>query len=277
MARTTLRPAPGRRFDRGATGAEGALPNLVVIGAMKCGTTALHEALGRHPEIAMSDPKELNFFFGPAAPAVAAPLTANHPHGVTQQSWAQGNWHRGPVWYARHFDPQAAVRGESSPGYTSPAHEEAAGRMAALVPSARLVYLVRDPVARAVSQYRHHRSEGAEARDMETALADPSSQYLARSRYHERLRPFLDRFGHARVAIVAQEELLLRRRETLRRLYAFAGVDEDVAREAAFTPRHLPPSPDLDRRLRQLMVEALRDDAHLLRTVVGRDLPGWSL
>jgi hypothetical protein len=136
---------------------------------------------------------------------------------------------------------------------------------------------VRDPVARAVSQYRHHRSEGSEARDMEMALADPWSQYLARSRYHERLRPFLDSFGHARVAIVAQEELLLRRRETLRRLYAFAGVDEDVARDTACAPRHLPPAPEVDRRLREKMAEVLRDDAHLLRAVAGRDLPGWSL
>ncbi len=45
----------------------GALPNLIVIGAMKCGTTALHRYLGLHPGIFMSSPKELNFFFGPEA------------------------------------------------------------------------------------------------------------------------------------------------------------------------------------------------------------------
>ncbi len=84
---------------------------------MKCGTSALHQLLGRHPDIAMSEPKELNFFFGPARAGAG--------------SWTRGNWHRGVGWYERHFDARAGVRGESSPGYTSPSHPEVAGRMAA--------------------------------------------------------------------------------------------------------------------------------------------------
>src|SRR5690606_11798413 len=106
-----------------------ALPNLVVIGAMKCGTSALHALLDHHPEIAMSRPKELNFFLG--------------DDGGASHDWMLGNWRRGLRWYAGHFPVTARVRGESSPGYTSPAHPEAAGRMAAVIPDARLVYLVR--------------------------------------------------------------------------------------------------------------------------------------
>jgi len=117
----------------------GALPNLVVVGAMKCGTTALHGFLDRHPEIAMSDPKELNFFFGPAAGS------------GDDAPWAEGNRHRGVGWYRHQFPVAAPVRGESSPGYTSPSEPHVAARMAALIPGARLVYLVRDPVERAVS------------------------------------------------------------------------------------------------------------------------------
>ena len=81
-----------------------ALPTVVIIGAMKCGTTSLHRYLDLHPQAAMSRPKELNFFIGPVAAGSA--------------DWARGNWHRGAAWYAAHFDPSAEVRGEASPGYT---------------------------------------------------------------------------------------------------------------------------------------------------------------
>ena len=71
------------------------LPNLVVIGAQKCGTSGLHYQLSLHPEIWMSRPKELNFFI------------------------EERNWSRGQDWYRHCFDARAKVRGESSPNYTA--------------------------------------------------------------------------------------------------------------------------------------------------------------
>src|ERR671915_243608 len=85
-----------------ATAAErvGALPNLVIIGAQKCGTSVLHYYLGLHPEVSMSKPKELNFFI------------------------EERNWPRGVEWYRGHFDPEARVRGEASPNYSAfPQHD----------------------------------------------------------------------------------------------------------------------------------------------------------
>ena len=73
----------------------GALPNLIVIGGLKCGTTSLHHYLNLHPQVAMSRPKELNFFV------------------------AELNWELGADWYASHFDRTAQVRGETSPHYTN--------------------------------------------------------------------------------------------------------------------------------------------------------------
>jgi hypothetical protein len=258
---------PGRR----AAG-YGALPNLVVIGAMKCGTTSLHHYLDLHPDVAMSRPKELNFFFGPADdPATASGVPA---------AWAAGNWHRGAAWYAGHFDPAAEVRGEASPGYTSPSHSEVAGRMAALVPDARLVYAVRDPIARAVSQYLHHRREGTERRSPEEALPDPGSQYIARGRYFERLAPFLATGAFEdRITLVAQEELGDDLRTTVRGLYADLRLDDghwsaDMAEwrnGAAETP------PSLDDRLVRRLREEFADDADRLREFAGRDFPGWSV
>ena len=241
----------------------GALPNLVIIGAMKCGTTSLHACLDAHPDIAMARPKELNFFLGPADGGAG---------------WAEGNWHRGPEWYAARFDPRAPVRGEASPGYTSPAHPEAAGRMAALIPGARLVYAVRDPIERAISQYRHHRREGTETRAPEEALLDPASQYVSRGRYLERLAPYVAT-GVFDVTVVAQEQLRDRPRETVCRLFSWLGVDDghwspamDQRRNA--TPE--PPAPVSD-AVRQQLGAALADDVAGFRELTGEDFAAWSL
>ena len=251
----------------------GALPNLVIIGAMKCGTTSLHHYLDLHPAIAMARPKELNFFFGPGD---------SDPHGVAGEraDWARGNWHRGPAWYAARFDPAAPVRGEASPGYTSPSYPEVAARMARLIPGARLVYAVRDPVERAVSQYEHHRRQGTETRSPAEALLDPDSQYIARGRYFERLRPFLDTgVFRTSVAIVAQEELGDARRATLRELFELLDVDGDYWSPAMAERRNAAPTtpPALDDGLRRRLQASFQDDAERLRELAGRDFPGWSV
>lgn len=254
----------------------GALPNLVVVGAMKSGTSALHALLDRHPQIAMSDPKELNFFFGPPVlpPELAAMRPAKRARDV---AWQIGNRHRGVAWYARHWGPDAPVRGESSPGYTSPDRPEVAARMASLLPGARLVYIVRDPIERALSQYRHHRADGSERRPVDDALLDPHSQYLTRSHYYERLEPFVDRFGAHRVAVVAQEELAADPRSALRRVFEHAGADPSVRVDVGAAPVARPDRPHAGDRLRARLAEALRDDVARLRELAGRDFPLWSV
>jgi hypothetical protein len=246
------------------------LPTLVVIGAMKCGTTALHGHLDAHPEVAMSAPKELNFFFGPDS-VEAAPAT---------ETWTLGNWHRGTGWYAAHFDPACPARGETSPGYTSPSHPECAARMAAVVPGARLVYAVRDPVRRAVSQYGHHRREGSETRPLAEALLDPASQYLARGRYVERLIPFLETGAfEGRIAVVAQEELEADLRGAMRRLFADLDVDPDAWSPATERRRNAAPerAPRLDPALGEALTSAFADDADRLRAFAGRVFRGWTV
>ena len=181
----------------------GALPNLVVIGGLKCGTTSLHHYLNLHPEIAMSRPKELNFF-------------------VRELNWALG-----PDWYASHFDRDAPVRGESSPHYTNlPRFAGVAERMRELLGSeARVIYMVRDPIDRMLSHYLHNVGGGYEQRPLEEALADAGSAYFARSRYAMQLTPYLDAFGNERVHVVAREELGAERDATMRGVFEFCGVE----------------------------------------------------
>ena len=204
VARAHERFAAERKRGHRARGrnGRGALPNLVVIGGLKCGTTSLHHYLNLHPEVAMSRPKELNFFV------------------------EELNWTLGRDWYARHFDPDAAVRGESSPHYTSrPRFEGVAQRMRSLLGSPTLMYMVRDPIDRMLSHYLHNVGGGYERRTLEEALTDPHGSYVARSRYAFQLEPYLAQFDRDRIEIVSREELKADRRGTLRRIFERLAVN----------------------------------------------------
>ena len=192
-----------------AHGREGALPNLIIIGGLKCGTTSLHHYLNLHPEIAMSRPKELNFFV------------------------SELNWPLGRDWYAGHFDPSARIRGESSPHYTNrPSFNGVPGRMRELLGSdVHLVYVVRDPIDRMLSHYLHNVGGGYEDRSLVDALSDPESSYVARSRYFFQVEPYLEEFGADRVQIVGREELKADRPGTMRRSFEFLGVDPNFTSE----------------------------------------------
>lgn len=244
------------------------MPELIIIGAMKGGTSALHRYLHDHPDIAMSAHKELNFFFGPEKPS-----SVEGEHAA----WHEGNWYRGLEWYASQFDESAPMRGESSPGYTSPSHPEAAGRIAAVAPQARLIYLVRDPLARAVSQYLHHAREGDEQRPIDAALLDARSQYISRSRYFERVAPFLANFPREHICVLGQEELLADRRGSMATVYEFAGVDPDHWTESLNRRWHthggerVAPSP----AVRTAFCDAVADDVARLRSWSGKAFRSW--
>jgi Sulfotransferase domain len=185
-----------------------ALPNLIIIGGLKCGTTSIHHYLGLHPEIQMSKPKELNFFV------------------------EELNWDLGLDWYRGRFHARLPVRGESSPHYTNlPRFQEVAGRIREHCPEAKLIYMVRDPIDRILSHWRHATGAGYETGAMEERLADPETGYVHRSLYWMQLQPYLELFPPEQVAIFTQEELQSDREQTMRRAFEFAGVDPTFTSE----------------------------------------------
>ena len=185
------------------------MPNLIIIGGLKCGTTSLHHYLNLHPQVEMSRPKELNFFVG------------------------ELNWELGPEWYASHFDRAATVRGETSPHYTNlPRFTGVAERMHQVLGGrAQIIYMVRDPIERMLSHYLHNVGGGYESRSMEEALTDPGSAYVARSLYAMQIQPYLSTFDRARVLIVDNAELARERADTMRRVFEFCEVDENFTSE----------------------------------------------
>ena len=274
----------------------GALPNLVVIGAQKCGTSGLHYILGTHPEISMSSPKELNFFIG------------------------ERNWSLGVEWYREHFDPESAVRGESSPNYTTyPHHLGIAERMHGVVPDAKLILLVRDPLERIAAHWVHNYAKRRERGDLRETLLHPNTTYVLRSKYHAQLRQFLNFYALSQVLVIDQADLRLRRSETLREVFGFLGVDPDFEHPSFHRERHrttrkrratalgvrvqpwrkttvgsrLPkafwnvldvgilgrpiPKPDVRGALGPEVIEVLHEDADRLRELTGRRFESWSV
>ena len=189
-----------------ASAVAGGLPNLLIIGAAKCGTSALHAYLDHHPEVFMSRQKELQFF--------------NHD-----------DWGERTRWYREQFRSGAPVRGESSPAYSmDPWFPSVPERAKELIPDARIVYLVRDPVPRAVAQYVEHVAVLLERRPLADALADYDSSdnpYTMASRYAYQLDRWRAAFPDERILVVDQRDLLESREATLREVFEFLGVDPD--------------------------------------------------
>lgn len=180
----------------------GGLPDFVVIGAMKCGTSTLHDQLALRSGIHMSTPKEPNFF-------------------SDDDRFAEGL-----DAYRRCFAGAAPGQrlGESSTHYSKlPTHPRAVERLAPVLPEARFVYVVRHPIERIVSQYVHEWSQ----REVEPvgieAAAERHERFVAYSQYDRQLAPWLAHFGHERILLVAFERMLAEPDAELARICAFLG------------------------------------------------------
>jgi hypothetical protein len=278
-----------------------ALPNLLIIGAAKAGTTSLHEYLALHPQVFMSETKELNFF-------------------------NREDWRDLLPRYRAYFPTEASVRGESTPGYSmDPWYPGVPGRAGELVPDARIVYLVRDPIARLTAQYVENFALRLEQRSFADALRDfdaPENRVVMASRYAFQIDRWREHFPDERILVLDQRALLTERLATLRETFAFLGVDPDfttpefdrlhnvrsnkmranraglwlhergLLERARRATRPLPdrlreplktlvadpvPTPELDPALRAELEAHLHDDAERLRAYTGKRFEHWSV
>lgn len=195
------------RFSRISTlrkSVNGSLPNLIVIGAQKCATTSLHYYLNLHPQISMSKEKELNFFI------------------------RERNWKRGIEWYRSHFNGKGKVRGESSPNYTMyPIFNGVSERIHSVLPETKLIYILRDPIDRIVSNYVQAYVNRKENRRISQALSDlESNHYIWRSKYFMQLRQYLNYFPSSNILIITLEDLFKYRKSTMKDVFRFLKIDE---------------------------------------------------
>ncbi len=185
------------------------LPTFVVIGSMRSGSTSLYKYLQVHPDVFMPR-KEIHFF--------------------------DRRWHHGLDWYRHRFEGyggQPAV-GEATPTYL--ADPVALDRMAATIPGARLLAVLRDPVDRAYSHYWMEHARDRDPRTFEQAVDDERltttspSDYLVRGRYAEQLADVAARFPRDHVHVLFLDDLRDRPADTYAAVCSFLGID------ASFVP-----------------------------------------
>ncbi|MEZ4726592.1 MAG: sulfotransferase domain-containing protein [Caldilineaceae bacterium] len=211
------------------------LPNFLIIGAQKCGTTALYDALCQHPEIYMSPVKEPFYFVLNGAPPLYK--VPSMEYRALLRYTAES--------YAALF---AGARGQRAIGEASALYlssyqpERTAANIQAFNPQMRLIALLRQPTERAWSAFQYYRAREFEpVNRFQAALAAeatrrqgndlPDLRYFANGCYFANLKPYFDRFPREQIRVYLYEEWNQQPQALLRDLFAFLGVDETVAIE----------------------------------------------
>ncbi|HWH36059.1 MAG TPA: sulfotransferase [Acidimicrobiales bacterium] len=279
---------PARRSD-------GRLPDFVIVGAARAGSTALHAYLSDHPEVYLPPRKELHYF--------------------------DNNFHRGIGWYRSQFRQAGhqAVVGEATPSYMfSPRWLD---RLASVLPDARLIALLRHPVDRAYSHYWMNRGQGREALPFTDALNAEAERlrsgglaarrfaYVGGGRYLGQLNEICHRYPRRQLHVVIFDDLRADPASVYAELCRFLGVDDGfrpatlgrpvnaptALRSPALwrlgrrLPRNMAPVrralarvnerpllyPALDPATRRHLVATFEPEVEALARWLGRDLSAW--
>ncbi|MEG4806398.1 tetratricopeptide repeat protein [Microcoleus sp. F8-D3] len=193
------------------------VPNFIIIGSQRCGTTSLYTYLAQHPQILTPIKKEMDFF----------------------------SWHfdRGIDWYLAHFPPmpqgEQFVTGEASPSYFD--CREAPERLYSLFPAAKLIVLLRNPVDRAISQFYRLTDLNWEARSLDRVISDEIERlsqnpeyiigeepgnYLARGRYIEFIKNWRAFFPQEQLLVLKSEDFYAGAATTLKQVLEFLDLPE---------------------------------------------------
>ena len=164
-------------------------PNLICIGAQKCGTTALYVLLDQHPDCSVGRIKESRFF-------------------VDSTRFEFDRWQRGPGWYEALYPTDARLVADISPSYTMwPAFPGVPERAASVLPDATILYLVRDPVDRVVSHWRHWTWRRYERRPLEEAVRAHPEVYIVPTLYGLQLKQWQDVYPASQLMVMHQREV----------------------------------------------------------------------
>lgn len=289
------------------------LPDFLVIGAARCGTTSIDAYLRQHPDVRMSSQKETDYFSFGDLPADEVPPGASPYRVPTLDA------------YRRQFAGagRAHAVGEVSPTYL--AFPRSAERIAGAIPDAKLICVLRDPVERAYSHWAMVRRAGLEPLSEFEAAVDAEDErvrrdgslryaYTRASLYHAGLARYFARFPRERMLVLRFEDFAHDPAATMRVVYRFIGVDADfvpdvrVRHHRSLLPRarwigtavartralrrlvlpRLPPRlvarigdaimrapPPLAPGTRARLLPRFEDDVRELERLLGRDLAPW--
>ncbi len=185
----------------------GTMPDFIIIGAMKCGTSTLQAQLAEQPGIFMTTPKEPNFF-------------------SDDEIFALGD-----DWYSALFEGAQAgdLKGEASTHYTKqPTHPRTVERLIAAAPNAKLIYLMRHPIDRLVSHYIHDWTMEGVAGNIDD-VANLETAYVAYGQYYRQLAPYIERYGKEHILPVFLERMNIAPDDELSRVARFLGHMDKVS------------------------------------------------
>lgn len=205
------------------------MPNFIIIGAARCGTTSVYQYLRQHPQICMSTIKETNYFAYLASHLPGSRIVPATPWKVTSQTGYRGLFRA----TKRHI-----AIGEVSPFYLyAPGVPQLIKKM---LPKSRLIVILRDPAERAYSAYIKNLAEGFETRSFTQAIdeeiqgRDPrittTTYYLRTGQYHHLLSAYLEHFDRHQMQILFYQDLTESPVAFMQSIFTYLGVDTD------FTP-----------------------------------------
>jgi hypothetical protein len=261
-----------RAYGKTGAGRAGRLPDFLIFGAQRSGTTNLYDLVVRHPSVSAASHKEIHFF------------DLHYGRGE--------HWYRGNFPSARSDSSGGAlICGEATPTYI--AYQSAPTRVRTLMPEVKLIALLREPVARAVSHYHHFRRLGNEDRSFEEAIAweysylssgnrpllldspergsDPL--YLSLSAYAPQLKRWLATFPREQIFVSPSEDLFENRDAVLASLGRFLEL------RSPFPPLTVPPKqfpyPEVAQETRRRLTDLFAPYNRELESLLERPLP-WS-
>ena len=251
------------------------LPEFIIGGAPRSGTTWLYELLDRHPDVYMAKPvaPEPKFF-------------------LRDDEYAKGL----PYYSSRWFDgaEPSKIAGEKSTDYLE--HAESAVRIARDLPRVKLIFILREPVSRAYSNYLWTKMNGLETEDFATALRLEDQRerelpekwkftrpfsYFSRGLYADLLTPYFNRFVDQQLLLARFEDIIERPRalaETVQRFIGVAPRPEDAVGLGVINPSEQDTTgmnADVRRELQARYAEPNRRLAALLRSRLGPSFPMW--
>lgn len=182
---------------------EGRLPNLLIIGAMKSGTSSLHDYLALHPDIFMSTPKEIHFFTN----------EFYDPNKLDE--------------YKNHFITNKKIAGTTPQNYTKCHNhhfKSVPERIKKHIPDVKMIYIVRDPIKR----YTSHIFESSFTRPPVRNLTweQKSSNFIKTGMYYMQIQAFLNHFKKEQIHILSLEDLQENKLVELNKIFRFLEVDE---------------------------------------------------
>jgi hypothetical protein len=192
------------------------LPNFIIVGVAKAGTTALYRYMNEHPEIYMSPEKETNYFAY---------------NGKNKKTFLQNKTLN--VFKVRTFDEYKNLfinaNGKKFIGEASPIYFEsktAPARIKELLPEVKLIIILRNPSERAFSDYMMHLREGDEIRAAKNALS-PESHYVQVGFYYDSLKNYFELFPKENIFIGLYDDLKTDSKKFVQRIYRFLNIDDN--------------------------------------------------